>query len=484
MSSALSSLPQRLESLVGASRVIADPAACAEYAVDEMSPSVVVKPSSAQEIGEIVRLAAHEKLAIIPCGNRTKLSIGMPPSRYDIAIDMTGIKQIAHYDPGDLTLSVDAGANFNDFAVLLYNQKQFLPLATPFYFDSTIGGIIASGVDSGLRQYYGTARDFLIGAEFVDGTGKLCKSGGRVVKNVTGYDLHKLLIGSLGTLAVITRLNFRTFPAAPASRGFVGSFLTVQDALELLHGINDLPLSLASVELISPQLLQVFLEAEKIAAEPPAAPLEGRYPADCWHLCVSVEGSIEVCERSSWELTRLAERPSAQIVQRTILNENEGADFWHYLGQAVPLLLEASPYAAIFKIAELPSQLAPLSQQLSVIAEQANFKHAFLPRGCGVVYFALLPSMDAASAETPATPDAETLRGLSRAASSIYEFCTRQNASATLPWCPTALKRDVNVWGLRNARVPSSGTEHALMNCLKSAFDPHNILAPGRGAFA
>src|SRR5439155_5999767 len=132
---------------------------------------------------------------------------------------------------------------FNDLAAPLYKQKQFLPLPVPFYFESTIGGIIASGVDSALRHSYGTARDFLIGAEFIDGTGHLCKSGGRVVKNVTGYDLHKLLIGSLGTLAVITRLNFRTFPAPVSSRGFVASFASAENALALRRSIVESPLN-------------------------------------------------------------------------------------------------------------------------------------------------------------------------------------------------------------------------------------------------
>ena len=87
-----------------------------------------------------------------------------------------------------------------------------------------MGGAIASGLDSPLRHFYGTARDFLIGAEFVDGTGALAKSGGRVVKNVTGYDFHKLLNGSLGSLAVITRMNFRTFPLHPIAPRISGVF--------------------------------------------------------------------------------------------------------------------------------------------------------------------------------------------------------------------------------------------------------------------
>ena len=459
----IANFASRLESVIGDSHVIADPAICAEYAVDEIIPSAVAKPASAEQVAEIVRFAALEKLALIPCGNRTKLGIGMPPSRYDLALDMTALNQIAHYDPGDLTLSVDAGTNFNEFAVPLYNQKQFLPLSVPFYFESTIGGIIASGVDSSLRHSYGTARDFLIGAEFVDGTGRLCKSGGRVVKNVTGYDLHKLLIGSLGTLAVITRLNFRTFPAAPASRCFVVSFPAPEDALAFRNLVETSPLRPSSIELVSPRLLQLFLEAEENATEPPLSPLQGKFPEDSWHLCVSVEGTCEVCERSAQEFDKLAAPSTAKNMQLTTLDENGGADLWHYIGQAIPLLLESSPSAAIFKITLLPGGMSTLLPQLQSLAESASIAHATLARSCGVVYFALLP---------PAG-DANSLNRLTQAATAIFAICAKEKASATLRWCPTDLKRRVNIWG-----PPRPGL--ALQRRLKFAFDPQNLFAPGR----
>ena len=463
MANTLSNLAARLESALGACQVAADPAVCSQYAVDEVIPSAVAKPTSAEQVAEIVRFAGLEKLALIPCGNRTKLEIGMPPSRYDIALDMTGLHQIIHYDPGDLTVSVDAGANFNDLAAPLYKQKQFLPLSVPFYFESTIGGIIASGVDSSLRHSYGTARDFLIGAEFVDGTGRLCKSGGRVVKNVTGYDLHKLLIGSLGTLAVITRLNFRTFPAAPASRGFVFSFPAHEDALAFNALVERSPVRAASIDLVSPQLMQLFLEAEEKSDEPPAAPLQGKFAADSWHLCVSVEGIPEVCERASREFAQLAAPPTAKPAQFVTLTESEGADLWHYLGQSIPLLLEASSSAAIFKISTLSARITPLLQQLSAVADHASLPHAVLARTCGVLYFALLPDSD----------DAATLQRLADAASRIFSFCASENASASLLWCPTVPKRSINIW-----RPPRP--DFALMRRLKSAFDPQNIFAPGR----
>jgi glycolate oxidase FAD binding subunit len=453
----------QLESAIGADHFSADPSVCALYAVDDLIPSAVAKPSSAEQVAEIVRFAALEKLALIPCGNRTKLSIGMPPSRYDLALDMTALNKIAHYDPGDLTLSVDAGANFNDFAVPLYNQKQFLPLAVPFYFESTIGGIIASGVDSSLRHSYGTARDFLIGAEFVDGTGHFCKSGGRVVKNVTGYDLHKLLIGSLGTLAVITRLNFRTFPAAPASRGFIASSRAPEDVLAFRSRVENSSLRPASIDLVSPHLMQLFLEAEKNSPEPPLTPLQGKFPDASWHLCVSAEGSPEVCGRAARDFTHLAALPEAQNIQLATLNETEGADLWHYLGQSIPLLLETSPSATIFKIVLLPSRMSALLPQLRALADHHSLAHAVLARSCGIIYFALLPAED----------DTSSLSRLGETASSVFSLCTKENATVTLPWCPTPLKRSINIWGPPRPDL-------ALMRRIKSAFDQHNLFSPGR----
>jgi len=203
MTTSSTNLAPALEALLGASRILSDPAARAVYTVDGITPPIVAKPATAEEVAEIVRFAALERLSLIPCGARTKLRIGMPPSRYDVALDMTALNQIVHYDPGDLTLGAGAGMPIAKLNATLFEHHQFLPLLVPWYSRSTIGGTLASGIDSPLCQFYGTARDFLIGAEFVSGSGAITRSGGRVVKNVTGYDLHKLLIGSLGTLAVI-----------------------------------------------------------------------------------------------------------------------------------------------------------------------------------------------------------------------------------------------------------------------------------------
>src|SRR5271163_2456785 len=218
MSTGSRTVASRLPDLVGAAHVLQDPAQLAFYEVDGLTPGAAVRPGSREEIVAVVKFAAAENLAVIPSGARTKLGIGLPPRRYDIALDMTRLDQVVAYDPGDLTLSVEAGIPLRTLGGILAEHRQFLPLGVPYQSQTTIGGTIASGVDSPLRQLYGTARDCLLGMEFVTGQGVAVKSGGRVVKNVTGYDIHKLMIGALGTLGVITRVNFKTFPMPAASR--------------------------------------------------------------------------------------------------------------------------------------------------------------------------------------------------------------------------------------------------------------------------
>src|SRR6202007_2132674 len=170
--------PARLPGIVGPEHVSSDPAELKVYAVDGRMPAAVVRPGSNEELVEIVKYAASEKLALIAFGARTKLRIGCPPQRYDLALDMTRFNRVIAYDPGDLTLSVEAGVPLRTITASLAEHRQFLPLAVPYSHHATIGGTIASGVDSPLRQFYGTARDYVLGMEFISGEGAYTKSGG------------------------------------------------------------------------------------------------------------------------------------------------------------------------------------------------------------------------------------------------------------------------------------------------------------------
>ena len=154
----------------------------------------------------------------------------MPPRQYDLALDLSRMNRILACEPRDLTLGVEPGVTCAVLARELRQKGQFLPIAPPFGDRATLGGMVAAGADSPLRYGYGATRDFLLGVEFVTGEGLVSKSGGRVVKNVTGYDLHKLFVGSLGTLGIITRLNFRTFPLPPRQADVRSSLSTLLPA--------------------------------------------------------------------------------------------------------------------------------------------------------------------------------------------------------------------------------------------------------------
>jgi glycolate oxidase FAD binding subunit len=486
MIKASANLAHALEAILGVSRVLSDPAARASYAVDDFIPAVVAKPASPEEVAEIVRFAALEKLALIPCGARTKLRIGMPPSRYDIALDMTALNQIVHYDPGDLTLSAGAGTPIAKLNATLFEHHQFLPLLVPWYSRCTIGGTLAAGIDSPLRQFYGTARDFLIGAEFVTGSGALTKSGGRVVKNVTGYDLHKLLIGSLGTLAVITRLNFRTFPAPIAgSRGFVASFPNAEGALALRRAIAQSPLTPITFDIVSPGLAQIFSGKSPVTPETAVFSGEDRdanqyslppigdwfHPRD-WQLCTAFAGPPEVLYRYTRDLTRFA--GESRATSTAILDDTTRPSMWGRLRETLSMLLESSPAPTIFKLSVLPAHHVTLFAKLQEIANHASLAHAFVARAGGTIYFAL----------HTASANDETSARLAQTATSIFQSVSAAGGDSTLLFAPPTLKRALCVsHGLAGPRIKigcSSRSDLPLMRRLKSAFDPQNIFVPGR----
>ncbi|MBZ5528738.1 MAG: FAD-binding oxidoreductase [Acidobacteriia bacterium] len=444
-------LMARLEALAGAANIVFHPDKLQAYAVDAIVPGAAARPESAGQAAEIVRFAAAEKLAVIPVGGCSKLGMGQPPSRYDLALDLTRLDRIAHYDPGDLTLSVDAGMSVARLAALLAEHNQFIPLEAPWWEQATVGGTVAAGVDSPLRQFYGTTRDFIIGAEFVTAAGTLAKSGGRVVKNVTGYDLHKLAVGSLGTLAALTRVNFRTFPLAQSRRGFLASFSQAGGAIELRKRIAASPLTPASLEIISPEA------ARRISAA--HAPMD----ASLWHVLAGFEGTETVVARYERDLARLGEAVGS--AEGRVVGEAGWPVLRARLREAIPLLLAASPAAAVCRVCVLPGKFDEVFETLRAAAGKLSLQSAILARGTGAVYFALLPER----------ADEDALTRLAQAGETVFKIAAAAGGQASIPWCPVELKKKVSVWGPARA-------DFALMRRVKNAFDPAGLFAPGRFA--
>lgn len=446
------SVLSRMAEIAGVANATSDPAHIALFQIDGKSPTTVVRPDSSEEVVEIVKFAAREKLAIVSAGARTKLGIGMPPRRYDVALDMTRMDRIVAYDPGDLTLSVEPGIPLHKIASTLAEHRQFLPLAVPFADRATAGGTIASGVDSPLRQIYGTARDFVLGMEFVTGDGIAAKSGGRVVKNVTGYDIHKMMIGALGTLGVITRINFRTFPVPRATRTCIATFRGPVGACELRQAV--------AKSVLRPQTVDILAAAGSSTAD------LGRRAAvsfenNRWSVVVSFAGDEQVLDRDRRELEALARGADRSALESfTELRAEPAENVSDYIADLPAAILDHSPGAAIFKISALPTDLAGLADDVQSI----EIPWLVMMRGLGVTYLALMPPNRSEG----------SLRLLKQECARIFSLSGKAPwGRCVLLWCPPELKSEINVWG-----APPS--DFMLMQKLKSVFDPSGILSPGR----
>ncbi|HEU5410346.1 MAG TPA: FAD-binding oxidoreductase [Candidatus Acidoferrales bacterium] len=449
MTSSATVASSRLSEIVGAQNVLSDPRELSAYAVGGIIPKIAARPGTAQEVADIVKFAAAENLAVIPTGARTKLGIGMPPTRYDLAIDLTRLDRVISYDPGDLTLSVEPGISLVRLAQILVEHNQFLPLDVPYYERATVGGTLASGVDSPLRQAYGTPRDFVLGMEFVTGEGALAKSGGRVVKNVTGYDLHKLMLGAIGSLGIITRVNFKTFPLPPTTATFIASFSTMQAAAAFNSLIHKSPLRCQSIEMLSPSAVALLGENASPFAD--AA-------ANSFLVAVRIAGNDAVLARCERDLRTMAESSAGELRGFTRLNASREQHLWTAIRE-FPAALLAQTNAVLLKAGCLRSDFSAFFEDTSALAQQRSVKIFHMFRGCGIFYCWI-----------------ESAGPSSNLANVCREFLQRaaiSGRSATIISCPLELKRRLNIWGPPREDFP-------LMQQLKRAFDPRNIFAPGR----
>jgi len=448
MNMASTAASSRLADIVGASHVITDPAQLAAFEVDSVKTSAVVQPESAEQVAEIVKFAAAEKLKVIPTGARTKLGIGLPPRRYDLALDMSRLDRVVAYDPGDLTLSVEAGIPLRKLAATLAEHRQFLPLAAPYFNQATIGGTIASGVDGPLRQLYGTARDYLLGMEFVTGEGVACKSGGRVVKNVTGYDIHKLMIGALGTLGVITRVNFKTFPMPAASRAFVAAFESAERACEMRNRVAQSPFAPMTTEISSPRV-EPYSVPDDVLSNPR------------WAFSAGFAGNGNVLERYESAFRQIAEECGA--LDAFILRDEDASAAFERKREFIPGALGSSPAATIMKLSVLPAHIAKVLATAATTAENEGLQWLALARGVGVIYFALLPG----------ERNEDSKGRVAQASNEVLAACAALGGHGTIPWCPAEWKDALKVWGLERA-------DFAQMQKTKTVFDPRGVLSPGR----
>jgi glycolate oxidase FAD binding subunit len=258
--------------------------------VDGVRPALVASPRDVAAVAEVMALAAERRLAVVPRGHGTKIDWGSKPTRADLVVDVSGLDAILEHAAGDLIVRVQAGVSLSDLqdALAPAGQRLAIDEVVP---GSTIGGVIATALSGPSRLLYGAVRDLLIGITVVRADGAVTRSGGRVVKNVAGYDLCKLYTGSYGTLGVVTEAIFRLHPMPEAT-----AFVTVVAAEEGAAAVG-----LAAV--LRSQVAPTALEIDRPHRDSPIS------------ICALVEGSPPgVAARASRLVALLG--PSAVVSSR------------------------------------------------------------------------------------------------------------------------------------------------------------------------
>jgi len=388
--------------------------------VGGMVPAFVVGPGSTDEAAGLMRVAAEHELAVVVRGAGGRLGWGTPPSRCDLVVDMSRMSAVVEHSSGDLVARLQAGARMGDVAAALGRDGQELALDVPDR--ATVGGVVASGLAGPRRLRYGTPRDLLIGITIVRADGTVAKSGGKVVKNVAGYDLGKLLAGSAGTLALITEAIFRLHPL-PAARVYVtAEYMSAGIACDAIAAAANSPLVASAVELSRPApggpiRVGVLLEGSEDGVAARALRMAG--------LLGPAETSLE--PPAWWQGAPSAEGGTLVRVSCWV--------------SALPAVLDAVDAAA--RDAGLPAAVAG-------------------PAGAGVLYLRIGP--DAA---------AETSAGFVRA---LRSALSGQRGGGVVLAAPTAVRAALAGYGGMTGPVPGL----ALMRAVKDQFDPGHRLAPGR----
>jgi glycolate oxidase FAD binding subunit len=245
-------------------------------AVGGVVPREVVRPTSVEEVAEVLRAAHADGLSVVAVGGGSKPSWAAPPTSCDLLLDTTGLDRIVEHVAGDLIVVAEAGVRLTDLQSSLGDSGQLLGLDPPEQ-GATLGGVVSANASGPRRLAYGTVRDLLIGITVVLADGTLAKAGGKVVKNVAGYDLGKLYTGAHGTLGVVVSTTWRLHPLPPARRVVVAELADCAQAGPLAVRLNRSTLTPSAVELVGTaggpgQLVVVFESiAESVAAQADAA---------------------------------------------------------------------------------------------------------------------------------------------------------------------------------------------------------------------
>ncbi|OGP67327.1 MAG: hypothetical protein A2169_03985 [Deltaproteobacteria bacterium RBG_13_47_9] len=441
----------KLKEIMGESHVIQDPDVIKAYAIDGKKPKAVVFPQTVEEVSKIVVHANRERLAIVPRGNGTKLGIGGIPKKVGIILSTLRLREVTDKDPENLTLSVQSGMTLNEVQLMLTKEGKgfFIPLDPPHSKEATLGGIVATNSSGPKRLLYGTARDLMIGAKSVFPNGDVVVSGGKTVKNVSGYDLCKLMIGSYGTLGILCELTFKLLPLPEKEATVLFPFPSLKQADGFVREMMGSPLIPTSMETLNPTAIRKM--GDSLSA------LNTHYL-----VAIGLEGVSEGVDRQVSDLNKMGKRygtPNAEV-----LDSKQQNLFWTAFRDFSQRLAKSDPDVISLKANYLISKHAEILGGYEKMAEEAEVGCALISHsGNGILYAHILPG-----------------NSLRLKSGSLIDLIGKMTAKALqhegnliVQSAPLAIKKKVGVWG-------QARDDYRIVRRLKEQIDPANILNPGR----
>ncbi len=437
-------LARTLSGIVGEEHVLTDGAAAA-FAVDGVLPRVAVSPGTQQEVEAVVTACGSAGAAMTPWGGGTAMGLGNPPERLDVVVRLDRLTRVVEFDEENLNVSAEAGVRLGALQKILNEKREFLPLDPPQADSATVGGLVQSNASGPGRHLYGSARDWVLGLRVVLPTGERIRCGGKVIKNVSGYDMNKLFIGGFGTMGIVTEATFKLLPAPAARATVVGVF-------------RDVP----QVAAVVARTLESFLVPEALEALDSRA-LEsveaglGRPPVSGYGLFVSLAGSRETVDRQVKDFTKLFKDGQASATDTLGTADAEPA--WHAIRDV----------HASFKGTGVVVKIAvPIGKTLDLFASAEALVSGRGGRGAVTAHAGsgIVRAGFEVEAGTPLPP-------LRDALAALREKAEEAEGSLVLEAAPVALKRALDAWGRVRDGV-------AVTRRLKAEIDPGTVMNPGR----
>ena len=413
------------------------------YTFDGYIPKAVVLPTSVQEMQEVLQFAVERNLSVMPAGAGTKLGIGNPPQKVDVVLATTHLESVVEYEPADLTVTVEAGIRLKDLQTELAKHRQYLALNPPYADRCTIGGIVATNASGSFRLRHGTARNQVLGLRVVRADGTVVKSGGKVVKNVAGYDLNKLYIGGFGTLGIITEVTLKLSPIPVRQAILTADFQSIQSAA-------DTGLAIVGSQTL-PMFVNLFVNTDPTRTET-EAPTDGDKPM----LVVGFGGDPETV---AWQLTQCQGIMEQNGAIGVTIVEDESMQ---HLQEAVQEFSADNKNIekVVAKLNLKRTDLTGFAAQI-VEADWARDVQMMALLGSGVLYITI-----------PVTSDSD-YQSLANALTQLRQTAMSKQGNLIIEVAPLELKRHIDVWGAVEGTL-------SLMKQIKAKFDPTGLLNPGR----